>query len=154
MQRQEASIEGESSRSGELVAHQTKRAQVSEGLMVSPYLRLLQRRRKSNATTAEERGGHGTKWRFLLLAGAAGPRAPLPRWRGAYPKPSLCLKPTFSMIEFVRSTIFGDSVACDYALGCFCNLLFEPLSPKGPRGPKWVAAKTGHVITNCDLLWF
>jgi hypothetical protein len=25
------------------------------------------------------------------------------------------------------------------------------LTPKGPRGPKWVAAKTGHVITNCDL---
>jgi hypothetical protein len=25
------------------------------------------------------------------------------------------------------------------------------LTPKGPRGPKWVAAKMGHVITNCDL---
>jgi hypothetical protein len=28
------------------------------------------------------------------------------------------------------------------------------LTPKGPRGPKWVAAKTGHVITNCDLFRF
>jgi hypothetical protein len=30
----------------------------------------------------------------------------------------------------------------------------QGLIPKGPRGPKWVAAKTGHVITNCDLFWF
>jgi hypothetical protein len=28
------------------------------------------------------------------------------------------------------------------------------LTPKGPRGPKWVAAKTGHVITNCDFFLF
>jgi hypothetical protein len=25
------------------------------------------------------------------------------------------------------------------------------LTSKGPRGPKWIAAKKGHVITNCDL---
>jgi hypothetical protein len=31
------------------------------------------------------------------------------------------------------------------------KFLFINLTPKGLRGPKWVAANMGHVITNCDL---
>jgi hypothetical protein len=47
--------------------------------------------------------------------------------------------------------LFHPKTFVDFGTFCTKEITFVVLTPKGPRGPKWVVAKTGHVITNCDL---